>query len=230
MIMHQVIGECLKKGELVLSEHEAKKMLADYGIPVTKELTADTPREAVETARQIGYPVVLKANAPWLQHKTESGAVILDISDETRLLAACKTMNEALMARYPGRRFQYLVSEMLPPGVEVIVGGLLDPSFGPVVTFGLGGIYAELFEDVAIRVAPMSRPEILDMMQETRAYRLLTGFRGSWGDVNKIADIIESVSRIMMENPIAQLDINPLITWKEGAKAADALIVLEGSL
>lgn len=213
-----------------LTEEEAKQILKTYGIRVTKEEVATSPEEAVAAAARIGYPVVLKILSPDILHKTEAGGVKLNLDTPEKVLAAYKEIIANTSACQPGARIKgVLVQEMLPVGVEVIIGISQDPVFGPVVMFGLGGIFVEVLQDIALRVVPLTRSDAYEMIEEIKGRRILDGVRGQ-PPVNKsaIVEVILKVAQLAQDFPqIKELDINPLICSGKGVWVADALIVLQ---
>jgi len=212
-----------------LTEYESKKILSAYGIPVTREELVNDVGDAVEAARRIGYPVVLKIESPDISHKTEAGGVKLNIKTPDELASAYLEI-KANASRYnPMARIKgILVQEMLPQGVEVIVGLGWDSVFGPTVMFGLGGVFVEALRDIALRVPPLTKEDALEIIEEIKGRRLLEGFRHlPVVDKNSLAEIIMKIGQLALDFPrIAELDINPLVCTSQGIKAADALIVL----
>jgi acetate---CoA ligase (ADP-forming) len=207
----------------VLTADQALALCQAYDIPVAPSEVANNPEEAVRAADRLGYPVALKALATQLVHKTDMGGVTLGLKDA----AAVKREAAAMLARIasPAR---LLVQRMVSGGLEVILGGKRDRSFGPVVMFGLGGIYVEVFSDVAFRVAPLSRVDAEEMIEEVRGKRLLEGVRGKPPvDREALIKAVLSLSRMLVENPrITELDINPLLVLEHGAAAVDARAVV----
>ena len=225
------IGEAgrLSKG---LTEFSSKKLLKAYGIPVTREIVAGSPDEAVRAAQTLGYPVVLKIESPDTLHKTEAGGVKLNLTGEIEVRQAFEEIVSRARACYPSARIDgVLVQEMLSPGLEVIIGIKRDPVFGPVVLFGLGGILVEVLKDVAVRAAPLSERDAREMLAEIRGSALLDGVRGQRPrDKGALVGILMKVSRLAAElsDQVEELDINPLIVYEEGAGAvaADALVII----
>lgn len=213
-----------------LTEDEAKKILAEYGIPATKEALARSGEEALKAANGIGYPVALKIVSPEIIHKSEAGGVLLNINSDKELIEGYeKVLNNAKSYNPSAQIKGVLVQQMVKNAREVIVGLLRDAQFGGVVMFGLGGIFVEILKDVSFRVAPVTQEEALKMIREIKAYKILEGVRGEKAsDVNAIADVIVKVSRLGIERKdILELDINPLFALEQGALAGDARIVVE---
>jgi len=227
----ELIKKAYEEGRRHLLEPEAKAICAEYGIPVPRGRVAKTPEEAVEVAEEIGYPVVLKVVSPDVLHKSDVGGVLLSILDEDGVREGFKRILDTVRSHKPGARILgILVEEMAPRGVvEVIVGAIKDPQFGQTLMFGLGGIFVEVLKDVSFRVAPIEERDAYEMISEIRAYPILRGYRGQPpADVDTIARILLSASRLVMEHPeIKEMDLNPIIVYEKGAKTVDARIILE---
>jgi acetyltransferase len=218
----------LLRGADRLSEFECKRILERCGIPVTREELAASADEAVRLARELGYPVALKVQSGQILHKSDAGGVALDLGSEAELRRAYDEILGNARSVAPQAEIQgVLVQEMVTGGVEVILGSTQDPVFGPVVMFGLGGIFVEALEDVSFRIAPLSRSDAEDMIEEIKGHRVLQGLRGREpADLDALADALLSVSRLVTDHrdAIEELDINPLVVFPRGAKAVDALI------
>lgn len=223
-------------GRVVLSEHESKQILSEYGIPVTRERLAATVGEALTYAQEIGWPVALKISSPDIAHKTEAGAIALNVADAEHLKRTFDELWGNALAYNPGARIDgVLVQEMLGPGKELIVGVSQDPQFGPVIMFGLGGIFVELLRDVSLRVCPITRADAIRMIRSIKGFSLLEGFRGGKpADIDAVSDVLVKVSQLALElqDCVSELDINPLVVFEQGdgVKAADALISLRSGL
>jgi acyl-CoA synthetase (NDP forming) len=215
----------------LMSEHGAKRALAAAGLPVLPEVLAGTPGAAAEAAAAMGFPVVLKIVSPDLPHKTEVGGVALNLASADAVRAAAALMLERVRAAAPTARLEgLLVAPMVSGGVELILGTTQDPVFGPVVMAGLGGIYAEILRDVAVRPAPVSHGEARDMLRSLKAWRLLEGARGTPpADIVAACDAIVALScfAAVHRDTISAIDVNPLLVRPQGqgAVALDALIV-----
>jgi len=219
-----IIEEALKMGVLTLTEHESKKFLSEHGIPVTSEILALTEDDAMAAAAEIGYPVVLKGSGEGLNHKTELDLIALDLRDEAELRKAYKKLTSQAAHNVK----EILVQQMVEGERELVVGLTRDVQFGPCVMFGLGGIFTEILEDVAFRVAPLSREDAMDMMDDIRGKKILGPIRGKPPvDRDILAKILISVGEIGMNHPqIKEIDINPLKILDGKPVAVDALIVL----
>jgi acyl-CoA synthetase (NDP forming) len=210
-----------------LSEREAKRVLAAYGVPVVEERLVHSADEAAAAARALGYPVVLKAEAPTILHKTELDVVRLGIGNEAELRPAYAE----IVAAARGHELHGVLVQPMVPGVEVIAGARVDPAVGPVVVVGSGGVLVELIHDTVAALAPVSVAEARAMLGRLRGYRLLTGFRGGTAaDLDAIADAIARVSELAADlaAEISELDVNPLRCGPQRAVAVDALITKRG--
>lgn len=220
-------------GAAALSEADSKRLIAAWGIPVTREACAASADEAVAAARRIGFPVALKADSADILHKTEAGVVRLGLADEAAVRAACAEITAAAAKNAPRAAVAgVLVQEMVGGGVEVIVGITYDAQIGPVIVFGIGGVMVELYGDVARRRCPIARAEALEMTEEVKGARLLRGFRGRPpADLDALADTLVRVSHLAvhLQGTLGELDINPLMVLPagQGVRAADALVVLK---
>jgi acetyltransferase len=207
-----------------LDEHLSKEFLRACGVPTVPERIVTGEKQVVAAAASLSYPVVMKGMLPGAVHKTEADLVRLGIPDGTAALRAFA----ALMERMEGRG-QVLIQRQFPGKVELILGLLRDPQFGPCVMFGLGGVTAELFGDAAFAVAPLTRREALGLIGRIRGQKMLDGFRGAPPvDREEIARILIALGEIGLAFPrIREIDVNPLICGKEGTMAVDATIILE---
>jgi acetyltransferase len=204
----------------VHSEAESKAYLAAYGLPVTREEVVDGPEAAVAAADRIGYPVAIKVSSAEIAHKSDAGGVLLGLSDAAAVATAARTMG----ARFPGAAL--LVQAMVPAGVELIVGAQRTRATGPVVMLGIGGIFAEVLDDVVFCRAPASPEAVRAALGRLRAQRLLDGYRGMPA-VNRdaVATIAACLSEVVAANPsIVEVDLNPVIADRDGAVIVDALI------
>jgi acyl-CoA synthetase (NDP forming) len=226
----KIINQAKKEGRKALLENEAKTICNEYGIPVTKFSLAKNENEAAAKADQIGYPVVLKIVSPDIIHKSDAGGVKVNLKTATEVnIAYKKIIENAKKYKSDAKIIGVLVQEMAPQSTEVIVGAIKDPQFGQTVMFGLGGIFVELLKDVNFRIAPINSEDAKEMITQLKAFPLLNGYRNTPpADIDAIAAILCSVSRLIMENPeIKELDLNPIMAYQKGAKTVDARIILE---
>ena len=231
----QLAAALSARGRVAFSEHESKELIAAWGIPITREATADSADAAVAAAETIGYPVALKADSPDILHKTEAGVIRLGLTDAAQVRAAYADIMSNAAAAAPAEAAinGALVQEMVSGGVEVIIGVSYDAQLGPTLLFGVGGVMVEVYNDVALRLCPITRPEALEMINQVKGSRLLHGFRGTpAADIDALAAALVSVSQLAvnLEGTLAELDINPLMVLPagQGIKAADALAVFRG--
>jgi acetyltransferase len=229
--VHELLEQAIAHGQTQLGEAEARPVLAAYGIAQPHAELARTAEEAGRLAAEIGFPVALKIVSPDIFHKSEVGGIALRLDDEATVRAAFEAMLARVRERQPGARVEgALVTQMAPPGHELIVGMRRDPQFGPLLMFGLGGIYVELLKDVAFRVAPFDRAEALAMVAETHAGKLLAGLRGQPpADIEAVAEVIERVAQLALDYPqIQEIDVNPLLAYPagQGALAVDVRMVV----
>ena len=218
-------------GRTHLGEAEARPALDAYGIPQPRAEVARSAAEAGQIAQKLGFPVALKVVSPDIFHKSEVGGIALKLSSVQEVSDAYTAMMDRVQQRQPEARIEgALVTQMAPAGHELIVGMRRDPQFGPLLMFGLGGIYVELLKDVAFRVAPFGRAETLAMIAETHAGKLLQGLRGQPpADIDAVAEVIERVAQLALDYPqIQEIDINPLIAYQsgQGALAVDVRMVV----
>ena len=209
-----------------------KKVLAAAGIRVPDGGLASSVEEAVATAKRIGYPVALKAQAAALAHKTEAGGVLLNIKDEAALRAAWDTLQQNIASAQPGLALDgALVETMAGKGLELMVGAKRDPGWGPVLLMGLGGIWVEALGDVRLLPATATEATIVEELQKLRSAKLLKGFRGAPAvDLDAVARAVTAIGRLMLSEPsIVEVDVNPLLALPigQGVLALDALIVTQ---
>ena len=220
-----------REGRLTLGEVEARTVLQAYGIRIPKGDLARNAADAAKLAKRIGFPVVMKIASPDILHKSDVGGVMVGLKDAAEVQHAYHTMMSQVRARMPQADIWGVnIAEMVPKGREVIVGMSRDPQFGPLLMFGLGGIYVEVLKDVSFRVAPINERSARNMMSEIRSYQLLLGARGEPpADLKAAEEVLLRVSQMVTDFPeILELDINPLVLMPEGqgAIALDARMTL----
>ncbi|MDD5224230.1 MAG: acetate--CoA ligase family protein [bacterium] len=215
----------------LVPERVAKEILALYGIPVTREKLAGSPEEAVQAARGIGYPVALKVESPQVVHKTEAGGVKLGLDSDQAVIEGFRNIIRSVGQYDPHAQISgILVQEMARGGVEVFAGVSRDPSFGPVLAFGLGGIFVEILKDISLRLPPVGPEEALAMVTALRGFPLLAGARGrAKADITKAVEILTRLSTLSLEleGLVSEVDINPLMLFGEGqgGLAVDARMI-----
>jgi len=230
--IYSIINKVREEGRLQLLEQEAKDILKACGLVLPKYKLATTIEEALKYAKEIGYPIVLKIVSEDIIHKSDIGGVKVGIKNEKELKNAYKEIMYRAKKSYPKANIRgILVNEMVEKGVEIIVGCSEDPQFGPVIMFGLGGIYVEVLKDVAFRVAPIDKEDALDMIDDIKSYPLLYGVRGEKKrDIESISNILMRVSNLVYEiREISELDINPLMVLEDGkgSKIVDARMTIK---
>jgi acyl-CoA synthetase (NDP forming) len=218
-----------EKRQLLLSE--ALTVLESYGIPTVSSAVAHTVEEAQSAAEAMGYPVAIKIVAGQISHKSDVGGVQLNLRNPAALAAAFDDMLTRIKAAYPDAEIDgVLVQPMVTGGQELILGGRQDPQFGPVVLVGLGGIFVEILEEVAIRVAPVNRGEAEEMVESLRGAAILKGARGHRpADIPALVEALQRLSQLLVDIPeILEVDINPLRLFHagEGCRALDARVIL----
>ena len=221
--------ELLARAGSTLCEYEAKELLRTYGIAVPEEALAATADDAVAQARRLGYPVVLKVQSPDIPHKTEAGAVRLALQTDEQVRKAFAEVLDNARGHVPSAQVHgVLVQRMAPRGTELIAGIVNDPDFGPMVLTGLGGIYVEVLEDVALAPAPLTPATARAMLARLRGYRLLTGVRGEPArDIDAVADLLVRLSHLACDahGRLAEFDVNPIFVHEagQGLTVVDAL-------
>ncbi len=218
-------------GRRALDAAACRDLLDAYGIRTPQEFLTRDPSDAVRFAEEIGYPVVLKIMSPDILHKSDIGGVIVGVTDADAVRSGFKTILTRAKAAHPGAQVRGIqVQEMIQGGQQVIVGIKRDPTYGPLVMFGLGGIYVEALADVSFRLAPLTRPDAEEMIDEIRSARLLNGLRGAPpADRPALVDAIIRISRLAAEHEeISELDVNPLLVLPagQGAVAVDVRAIL----
>jgi len=213
-----------------LSEEEGKTILSAYGIPVPPESLAISPRDAIAAAERIGYPVVMKIMSPDIMHKTDIGGVIVNVRTPEAVRETYESLTVRCRTAVPDARIDGVSVQKMVSGREVILSMIRDDQFGPVLSFGLGGIYVEIIGEISRALIPMSEDEMDKIIMSTKAYRMLSGARGRPpSDIESIRDIMKRMMKIALENPeIYELEINPVMVGKkkEGSWAVDALTTL----
>ncbi|PKN87324.1 MAG: acyl-CoA synthetase [Chloroflexi bacterium HGW-Chloroflexi-8] len=222
------------RAEMSLGEALTRPILESYGISVIKGEIAKSAQEAAIVAQKIGFPVALKIISKDILHKSDVGGIRLNIFDTEQVLDGFQIMMADIHNLMPHTEIDgVIVEKMAPKGQEVIVGMRRDPGFGPVIMFGLGGIYVELFKDVAFRVAPISKNDAMDIVFSTKAGTLLRGFRGAKeSDIESVVDILMRLSQLSCDFPeISEIEINPLLVLPkgEGSIALDGRVILDSS-
>jgi acetyl-CoA synthetase (ADP-forming) len=218
----------INNNRTALTVEEARRVMELSGIPLNKSGLATTEDEAVEIAKKIGFPVVMKIVSPQVIHKTEVGGVEVNINSEGEVKKFYNEIISRTKEKMPDAEIKGILLEEMIQGTELIVGTTEDPQFGPMIMFGVGGIFVEVYKDVSFRLVPITNGDALDMLNEIHGKALLTGVRGlPKADTEQLLKILMNVSDLVASYPeIKEMDINPLIITKNGAVAADARIIL----
>jgi len=230
MSKFSIFEQVKKEGRVILTEFESKKILKQAGISVVETRLAKTQKEAVSLSQKIGFPIALKIVSPDVVHKSDSGGVKLSLNNVSDVKKAYDEILKKVKKQYPDAVIHGVsVQKMVRPGTEVIVGSSKDPQFGPVIMFGLGGIFVELLKDVSFRIIPLERRDALEMIKEIKGYPLLEGYRGKEpANISALVDIILKISKLIDENPhIKELELNPIFVYRDKAVGVDARIILE---
>jgi acyl-CoA synthetase (NDP forming) len=229
MAASAIIDGARKQGRTLLTEIEAKQVLEEAGVPVSPARLAKTADEAAQVAQSLGFPIVLKIVSPQITHKSDVGGVALNLNSADEVKAAFERVVASAKKAEPSATIEGVaVQRMERAGTEVIVGMTTDPQFGPVMMFGLGGVMVEILKDVAFRVVPINERDARQMIDEIKGKPLLDGYRGSEpADIGKLRELLLKVSSFIEQHPeVAELDLNPVFAYKDGAIAVDARIVL----
>ncbi|MFL6482596.1 MAG: acetate--CoA ligase family protein [Nitrososphaera sp.] len=220
-----------KNGRSNLLEEEGYEVLKAYGFPTPKSILCTTEQECMDAAKQIDYPLVMKIVSPDIIHKSDAGGVKVGIKTDDELRNSFRTITENALKYNPDAKVKgVLLQEMVKGAKETILGASQDPTFGPVIMFGLGGIYVEVLKDVVFRIVPIDEQEAIDMVQSIKTIKLLKGVRGEKSsDLRAISDSLQRLSQLVVDFPeIKEFDINPLLVLEEGkgARVVDARIIL----
>jgi acyl-CoA synthetase (NDP forming) len=226
--VHNLI-ERAKAEKRALLETEAKELLKEYGIPVPDFRLIKSEDEIIGLAKEINFPIAMKIVSPDIIHKTDAGGVKLNIKDETEArLAYQEIISKAKKYNKNTKISGAIVDSMIHEGTEIIIGMMKDPHFGPVIMFGLGGIFVEILKDISFRVLPIEERDAREMIIETRGYEILKGARGrSPRDIQAIEGVLMKISKLTMENPeINEIDLNPIFVFEKGLQVVDARMIL----
>jgi len=225
-----IFDQVKKEGRSILTEFESKKILKQAGISVVETKLAKSQKEAVSLSQKMGFPIALKIVSPDVIHKSDSGGVKLSLNNMSEVKKAYDEILKKVKKQYPDAVIHGVsVQKMVRPGTEVIVGVSKDPQFGPVIMFGLGGIFVELLKDVTFRVIPVEQRDAREMIKEVKGYPLLQGYRGKESaNISALVEIILKISKLIEENPhIKELELNPIFVYRDKAVGVDARIILE---
>jgi acetyl-CoA synthetase (ADP-forming) len=224
-----IMQRALKEGRSSLLIHEAQRICELHHIPTPKSGLATNAQEAVHEAKEVGFPAVMKIVSPQIMHKSDIGGVIVNIRDQKQLRAEYEELIVRVRTKEPSAKvLGVLIERMMPSSTELIIGGIRDKQFGPSIMFGIGGIFAEIYDDVAFRVAPVDAIDTLNLVQGLRGSKILSGVRGQPpADLDSIKSTLINVSNLMIEHDsVEQLDLNPVIAYPEGVCAVDSRIII----
>jgi acyl-CoA synthetase (NDP forming) len=219
-----------EKRDLLL--HEAAEILRLYGIPIVRGIPVRDEGQAIQAAKELGFPVAMKVISKQISHKSDVGGVQLNLRSEMGVADAYRDMTKRIHQAYPEAKIEgVLIQPMVTGGRELIAGGRQDEQFGPVVLVGLGGIFVEIFGEISVRVAPISRWEAVEMIEELRGVAIVKGARGAKpSDIEAAVDVLLRLSQLLCDLPeVCEIDINPLRVFqeKEGCLALDVRMILK---
>jgi acyl-CoA synthetase (NDP forming) len=232
MAAKEILNQAREEKRTVLTEIEAKKILIEAGINCTDTRLATSKAEAVALGEKFGYPIVLKISSVDITHKSDAGGVKVNLKDSAAVEKAYEDIMASCTAQYPDANIEGVaVQGMAKAGTEVIIGMTKDPSFGPVLMFGLGGIFVEVLKDVAFRIVPLETNDASEMIYEIKGKKLLEGYRGQdAADIPFLADMLLKLSALVDKTEsIAEIDMNPVFAYKQGAVVVDARIILKAN-
>jgi len=228
----EILGRARQEKRTVLTEIEAKQLLMQSGINCTDTRLATTKDVAVGLSEQLGYPVVLKVSSVDITHKSDAGGVKVNLNNKAEVENAFDAIMQSCKAAVLTANIEGVsVQGMAKPGIEVIMGIIKDPSFGPVIMFGLGGIFVEVLQDVAFRIVPIGESDAEDMINEIKGKKLLEGYRGQEpADVACLQQMLLKLSDFVNTTPeIEEIDMNPVFAYKDGAVVVDARLILSAA-
>ena len=226
--MHQII-EKAKKEKRPLLETEAKELLKEYGIPVPDFKLIKSEDEIAGLAKEINFPIAMKIVSPDIIHKTDAGGVKLNIKDEKEArLAYQEIILRVKRYNKEAQIFGVITCSMITKATEIIIGMMKDPHFGPVIMFGLGGIFVEILKDISFRILPIEERDAREMITEIKGDEILKGTRGEASkDIEAIKILLMKISQLALENPeISEIDLNPIFVFEKGLQVVDARMIL----
>jgi len=230
MAGQKIINKAKAEGRTLLTEIEAKELLKEAGVDVIETRMATTREKAVAISQKLGFPVVLKIISTDVIHKSDAGGVKLGLKTAVQVCKAYDDIMKSIKKAFPDARIEGVsVQKMAKPGVEVIIGMSKDAQFGPVLMFGLGGIFVEILKDISFRIVPLMKRDAKEMIREIKGLPLLQGYRGSEPvDMENLENILLKISAFVEKTPeIKEMDLNPFFAYKDGAVAVDARVILE---
>lgn len=225
-----IISLARKEKRTALTEVESKQIIGEVGIEVVETKLARTKEEAISLAKQMGFPVALKIVSPDIIHKSDSGGVKLGLKNAADVGRAYSEIRATIKQKEPKAKIHGVsIQKMSRPGVEVIMGMTKDAQFGPVLMFGLGGVFVEVLKDVSFRIVPIVKRDANQMIEEIKGYPVLQGYRGQEpANIPALEDMLLRLSDFIEQTPeIKELDLNPILAYADGAVAVDARVILE---
>jgi len=225
--VHRIIQKA-KREKRSLLETEAKELLKEYGIPVPDFKLIKSEEEISGLAKEINFPITMKIVSPDIMHKTDAGGVKIGIKTEKEAkIAYQEIIFEAKKYNKKAKISGVIVYPMVPQGTEIIIGIMKDPHFGPVIMFGLGGIFVEVLEDVSFRILPIEDGDAEEMINEIKGSKILKGVRGEGPkDIKAIKNLLLKISQLALENPeISEIDLNPVFVFEKGLQVIDARMI-----
>jgi acyl-CoA synthetase (NDP forming) len=229
---HPIVENATRQGRTLLTETESKQILQDIGIATALGQLVTSEDAAARVAAEIGFPVVLKVSSYDIVHKSDVGGVALQLHNAVEVRQAYQRIERDVAAKAPGAKIEGVtVQPMARPGVEVIIGMSKDPTFGPVLMFGLGGVLVEILQDVAFRIVPLSPRDAEDILHDIKGLPLLQGYRGTPpANLQALSAMLLTLSDFVAETPaIKEIDLNPVYAYPDSALAVDARMILEAA-
>ncbi len=224
----QIFAQARQQDRSYILEYEVKRILADFGVDTTQEIICETAQQATDAANTIGYPVVMKIVSNEVVHKSDIGGVAVGLKDPEAVTQTFNAMESKFTNSWPIEKLTGISVQEMVSGAEVIIGAVKDPQFGQMLMVGMGGVFVEVFEDVAYRLAPIGEDEALEMLMELKGHKLLQGYRGSQAvDIPSLCKTIAGVSNVLNELPeIREMDLNPIFANPDRVVVADARIFI----
>ncbi len=225
----ELLNKALKEKRKTLSVNESKTILLKEGFPINPTAFGTSLAEIKEKAQKIGFPLVLKVSSKNIVHKSDIGGVVTGIRDMRDLEDQFHLMTKNIAKKVPNADIEGYLIEKMETGIELLVGSTYDPMFGPILAFGLGGIYVEVLKDVVFRLIPIDREDATEMLSEIKATRILDGIRGQLPvDKRALVDLLLRTSSFINKHPeIKELDLNPVFASDKGVTVVDARIILK---
>ena len=224
----KLLKEAIEQKRKVLTVQESKKMLEKEGFPVNPTGFGQNLPEILTIAKKIGFPVAMKVSSEDIIHKSDVGGVVTGIRSESELEEQYEVMQQVISQKLPNAKIEGIIIEKMESGVELLIGSTLDPMFGPILAFGLGGIYVEILKDVVFRLIPIEPEDATEMLIEIKAAKILNGVRGQPPvDKKALVELLIKTSNFIANNPeIEELDLNPVFASEKGVSVVDARIIL----